>query len=1132
MGREILLKGDIINGEFQYEIESVSGTGATCIVYKAWYKENDNSEPHCVQLKELYPYDVGLFRDASNNLICKTDDDKKKFDEYKKNFEASNNMLVKLNSLTDSTPREIKSFSYNGTIYSIVAYNNGKQYSEEKLQAIDLGSLLQIVKSLTISVSRLHEEGYLHLDIKPDNFLINDIDGAILFDVDSVVPVDEIKYRNGISYSKKWAAPEVKYAAEKSDYKDISCKSDIFSIGVILFEAIMGRDFLPMETVSYNRNWDIENSIKNREEKQNRKVNINPKFYHKIKEIFEKTLDRNLSKRYNSAQELYDNLDKARDLLKEKPWIIPSDRTVTPQFTGRKSELSNMTSILQKENTVFLHGFGGMGKSELALKYAEVYKKDFDTVVFCKYENNIKETLLNIRIANYTNDSNTMTLRKIAELCDERTLVILDNFDVETDVDDYLDDFINNYNCKKIITTRTDFSELYTQLDVEALRQDDAILLFEKESKWIPKTEDEEKTLNEILKLIGYHTYFTVILAKKKEMFSLSIDELKKQTEEMLLKKSGKITVAKDGKLTTATVDAIAAKLFDFNSIIENQKQTLRNLYMLRWRTVSRNDYAEIAGFGMSEDEKIELMDSLNDLTRLGWVLYNEKTDDFFLHPIMIELIKDDCKKSNYFAENVVKYYKSKLEYNKNRRASAEEIAYVLSYVIKEIIFLCDLLFTISEENACIVIDFIEETLRLQYYARNFEAIDLLRNDSLFHKMVNKINKHCLTKASLETHLKWVNLLVNGGYRNHVIKYEECDYPKHCVILHNKLGVSKESATEIKKQYWYIVREYMLNMKDELYDKGKADESLTESDLKLISYVEEIQDIFYDGEEDLFNMFKEWESYKADSKSYEDNYIEFENDNYQKYLQKINTLQYVTKEIYTDIMKDEFLDSDEQYDLLDVLIVNAIKQTNYKTVYNNIAASDEFTEDAKKDLLHVVFVETFDALRKDLDEQIEDKMDEYGDVLISYAERELEWLSRYKTASKYRKGMFLSDILLVHYVKDREKFITNLDALYENLCIKYSIKNKDQLTPEWWSGICDAFRYVYKSHEIYPFVNSSINRILDEMAEIQRFPFFKLLKDLAEEVYIVTNNEKYRELSNNYKTKMKELSDINYEIKD
>ena len=102
---------------------------------------------------------------------------------------------------------------------------------------------------------------------------------------------------------------------------------------------------------------------------------------------------------------------------------------------------------------------------------------------------------------------------------------------------------------QKIITTRTDFSEAYTQLEVDALGTEEVISLFEKESIWIPKTEDEEKTLNDILKLIGYHTYFTMILAKKKEMFSLSIDELKKQTEEMLLKKSSKVTVAKDGKL-------------------------------------------------------------------------------------------------------------------------------------------------------------------------------------------------------------------------------------------------------------------------------------------------------------------------------------------------------------------------------------------------------------------------------------------------------------------------------------------------------------------------------------------------------------------------------------------------------
>ena len=1131
MGREILLKGDIINGKFLYEIEDVSGTGASCIVYKARYYD-DKKQSHLVQIKEFYPYNLEICRGKnSNNLICT---DIEQFEPEMCRFISNAKKLASFNNdeaTNSGTPFQVEIFETNQTAYSVVAYDAGDIYNEEDLQTMELTKVLEIIKNLARAVEFLHKNGYVHLDIKPENFLIDNTERVTLFDVDSIVLCDDINSENAhnISYTKKWAAPEVKYAAEKSDYKDISCKSDIFSIGVILFEAIMGRDFLPMETVSYNRNWDVENSIKAREEKQNRKVNINPKFYHKIKEIFEKTLDRNPSKRYNSAQELYDNLDKVRDLLKENPWIIPTFRTVTPQFTGRKNELAKMNGILQKENTVFLHGFGGIGKSELALKYAEVYKDDFDTVVFCKYQESIKNALLNIEIAN----EDKTTLHRIKELCDERTLIILDNFDVETDADDYLDDFINNYHCKKIITTRTDFSKLYKQLDVDALEQDDAILLFEKESKWVPKTEDEEKTLDEILKLIGFHTYFTVILAKKKEMFSLSIYELKKQTEEMLIKKSGKVTVAKDGKLTTDTVNAIAKKLFDFNSITESQKQTLRNLYMLSWRTISRNDYTEIAGYGMSDEGKIELIDSLNDLTRHGWVLYTEKTDDFFLHPIMQEIVKETCKENDYFPKNIVDYYQEKIAYIENDKALGyEEQGYILSLLARGMVFLADLLITLSYSNIEIVVDFIVQLDKIADYA--YEIKEQLKNNTALHKTVSKVNDYCLTGSSLEVCLKWTEFVrseartATGG----IIKSEECDYLKLCLILHDKLGVSQSSPLDIKEQWWSLAREYPLYIKADLYEQGIADKFLTEDDIKLIDYVDEIQDILFEEELNLFNeVFKEWESYIADLDD-EDDYIEFENDNYQKYLQKINTLQCVTKEIYTDINSDKDLTHAEKCELIYLLIINAIKHTSLKIVYNDISINTEFTKDEKNELLHEVFVANYESLEKDLEDHVEDKFDEYGDILILYSERELDRLDELGYEATFERSRFLGVALLGKYIRNKEQFTANLEVSFEKLYIKYLKNDKYKLTITCWKYASEAFSEIKKLHEIFPFINGYINRILDKNTHVDTFSFLQLMEDLSKKVYEETKDGDYLEMQKQYKKRMNEMSGVNYNIKD
>ena len=692
----------------KYLIDSVTGYGASCIVYKAWYKEDNNSEPHWVQLKELYPYDIGLFRDASNNLICKTEEDKKKFDEYKKNFEASNNMLVKLNRLTDSTPCEIQSFPYNGTKYSIVAYSNGKQYSEKALQKIELNKLLGIIESLAISVNRLHEEGYLHLDIKPDNFLINDIGSAILFDVDSVVPIDEIKYRNGISYSKKWAAPEVKQAAKKSDYKDISCKSDIFSIGVILFEAIMGRDFLPMETVSYNRNWDVENSIKAREEKQNRKVNISPKFYHHLKEIFEKTLDRNPNNRYENLEELKAALVDAKTLYNEKMFLLSNCPIATTDFVGRKDEIKKINGALLENANVFLSGMGGIGKTELARKYAKIHKDDYDTIVYLKYTGDLKTLIKDIKICGYTESSAEESNGKIDELkklLNERTLLIIDNFDISNDEkDEYLSCLLSEYNCKKLITTRNDFPQQKNavQIKIGELSKSEAKELFLKNYEKEMSKKDE-KALERVLATVEYLTLCIPILAQQCNSSDITVSDMEEKLSAGMaeLDNMENITAYKDDDTVENTIPQYMKAVFNIADLNDEKKRVLSKLSLLQFMYVTRKEYKSIALYGI-DDEKTRKkeLDMLNSLVKQSWVKKRSENGETYyeLHSLINELVKSELSPNPKNCNEVFSYVEGYAIFEDKRNESSVNSVNTMEFAKNEFLygFICSFIDNIN----------------------------------------------------------------------------------------------------------------------------------------------------------------------------------------------------------------------------------------------------------------------------------------------------------------------------------------------------------------------------------------------------------------------------------------------------
>lgn len=663
MGREILLKGDTINGKFLYEIEDVSGTGASCIVYKARYYD-DKKQSHLVQIKEFYPYNLEICRGKnSNNLICT---DIEQFESEKCRFISNAKKLASFNNdeaTNSGTPFQVEIFETNQTAYSVVAYDAGDIYNEEDLQTMELTKVLEIIKNLARAVEFLHKNVYVHLDIKPENFLVDNTERVTLFDVDSIVLCDDINSENAhnISYTKKWAAPEVKQAAKKSDYKDISCKSDIFSIGVILFEAIMGRDFLPMETVSYNRNWDVENSIKAREEKQNRKVNISPKFYHHLKEIFEKTLDRNPNNRYENLEELKAALGDAKTLYNEKMFLLSNCPIATTDFVGRKDEIKKINGALSENTNVFLSGMGGIGKTELARKYAKIHKDDYDTIVYLKYTGDLKTLIKDIKICGYTESSAEESNGKIDELkklLNERTLLIIDNFDISNDEkDEYLSCLLSEYNCKKLITTRNDFPQQKNavQIKIGELSKSEAKELFlinyEKEM-----SEKDEKALESVLRRVEYLTLCIPILAQQCNESDIGVSELEEKLSVGMseLDYMEDITVYKDDDTVEDTIPQYLRAIFKMADLNNERKKVLSNLSLLQFIYVTKKDYKNIALYKVDVPERHKReMDVLNSLVKQNWVKKIAENNEIYyeLHSMINELVKYYLKpnaKDNY----------------------------------------------------------------------------------------------------------------------------------------------------------------------------------------------------------------------------------------------------------------------------------------------------------------------------------------------------------------------------------------------------------------------------------------------------------------------------------------------------
>lgn len=910
--RKELKKSTIVVGTekntFEYEIVDVIGNGANSIVYDARYFDSDNGY-HSVRIKECYPYMSNVER-IGDTLVWENETQKERDIS---NFKNAYHKLLKVqndSNVSNATAHVFDLIEANGTLYSIMDATVGTTFDNDKNN--NLIDILKTVCALAKVVGKYHNNGYLHLDIKPSNFLTiaETRELVILFDVDTVTLIDEIQSGkiNNMSFSNGWAAPE----QMQGKISKLCPATDIFSIGAILFEKTMGRKVLN-DDMSPFANWEFEG------EKFDK---LNPKIKRLLHTIFHKTLSANIKRRYQSCDELIAVLDEAISISSVKTFIVPSS-IQSKNFIGRKEDLNAINVLLQTNSNVFIHGFAGTGKTELAREYAIQNKEDFDTIVFCRYNGSLISSLQRISVANFEDYKENFKF-EFEKLCnDDRLLIILDNFDVDADSEQYDLEYFLNLNCKKIITTRTNFSsrndaEIY---HLECLVFDDALELFKFHSKIHEFSNEDILEIKTIFAKVAYNTLFICRLAKEISSRGLTISKLAINVMTDLLKNVGKAEVYKDGKVSNTTIYDLAKILFKLDELSSDQLQVMRNLYMLRWRTVNLAQYREIACFNMDEVTEERIIDTLLSLESRGYIENSQSgtsNREIYLHSIVAELIDKDYESNIDLCKEIKAYYSNYFK----KTISIEETSLgkinVMSRCLHELFDFYDSLASTTrlgctnEENVGYIINEIYKNfvLRRKY---NSTIVSLVESYIFFNKTIIDAVAQNDDVLICEKYLIYVWLRLAGLICDHYSfknfeennlffknSYDSYEDPAIDIILELKdLCLSKPSSINIKSffvgvdsfnayfyHYWYSgnlkkqLKRFMsfYKIKEESFDK--IDEAIKE----IQPYIEDDkQKKVCDGYYHNFSVFKET---VEDLKKAAD--IEHQNSIFAKYMRVMN----------------------------------------------------------------------------------------------------------------------------------------------------------------------------------------------------------------------------------------------------
>ncbi len=311
-----------------------------------------------------------------------------------------------------------------------------------------------------------------------------------------------------------------------------------------------------------------------------------------------------------------------------------------PNFLGREQELQEIAERLPQEGTLFLRGMGGIGKSEIAKSYASVCRDRYDTVLFLGYEGSILDLVSGdgVLIENLPpRDPDNETeeqyfLRKMEALrriVSERTLLILDNYDV--DEDPHFAD-LSGTKAHLLVTTRNEHDD-YPTLTVGPIADPDNVRkLFISSWGKTPKPEDSP-VIDDIIRMVGSHTFAVELIAKQMKASRRTPAQMRELLRTEGLHTNLKEKVKREGSAEQGPAFAYISKLFAFSGLPEESAQILRWMAMVPYTGIDISLFYDIC--------RLESYDEINDLIAHSWLQLDEDTDVLSMHPVIADVVRE-----------------------------------------------------------------------------------------------------------------------------------------------------------------------------------------------------------------------------------------------------------------------------------------------------------------------------------------------------------------------------------------------------------------------------------------------------------------------------------------------------------
>jgi len=187
----------------------------------------------------------------------------------------------------------------DGTHYIAMEYVEGASLKDLIERGLSVGEAVEIVRQVLSGVRYAHGRGIVHRDLKPQNVLVDAEGRARVTDFGIArAGVSEITQTGSVLGTAQYLSPE------QAQGLPVTAASDIYSVGVMLYETLTGR-------VPFDADSPVSVALKQVSERPRPPGELNPAVSHALDGVVLRALAKDPVNRFASAEEFIQALDVA-----------------------------------------------------------------------------------------------------------------------------------------------------------------------------------------------------------------------------------------------------------------------------------------------------------------------------------------------------------------------------------------------------------------------------------------------------------------------------------------------------------------------------------------------------------------------------------------------------------------------------------------------------------------------------------------------------------------------------------------------------------------------------------------------------------------------------------------------------